>query len=867
MNDRFPGISREQVWQVEGLWQGHVIPNWYERSEQATLFDQARLKQILRDYLDQRLKLDPHLSEVRRKLEEIQQGKPFLMEPVWLHESDTGISLQEFVKKRPLGSLTSEATQRWRENFQSKAAKRLLSKPGMEAFANNYNQFVSQQEAGKPRPPNLRDPKRSEQQMREALVEHVMSFVKHKIGVFVSKEDFQNNRGVLVNLFAIFKPEDWDHINPRWVLNLVKVNEPIQKVHKARKFGGGAQTARQLIQQDDLGFATDLEKGYNQVAQCPKMAKFQRYLVQCSVVQEATRKLSTEIPEGAAIYYHNKEPCYILEPRCLQFGHTLSRELFQKRVQLVTSELSQLARIRSITQVDDVLVLNKRGPAASYVDLLITIATFEHYRFQVHLSQKKAAQLWPASSFTFDGSLHVPNLMQFFPIEEQVARHQKELRPVLEDLRKERPKTTLLEYARISMQQFFHKRHHWPTALLMPHPLQHLGKEQRRLRKIHGPDAMWKQRIEKPSQATIEAFQQLLEHKDVGEYFRATGNTVATVTYDASTNLVGFEVTDHRSGKKTTGSIAMVREEREKHHTPQELQAGVTVVLGQIQDMDLRGADQANPDVIKVYNDNTAAVKNLQSPGGKASMVDPQIELRNEMRRRNLVLVSGYANKYYMDVISQVDWNSRRSLTYPEWQLNPEVLSKALELLQKEITLDLMASRTTAQTEKYLSRHPEPEATGSDALSINWAKDGRLQGHKLYCFPPPLLIDRVVTKLLKDPVEMILVFPLWQNLPPSWPDLRELIQEVVLIPPTTDLYKHPLGKSIPTQEVPSWPLILAHLSKKPLESKLPTSSISIGRKVLRMTNSRTFLASWSLSTIDQAAKKILGGGQHSSTPT
>ena len=286
---------------------------------------------------------------------------------------------------------------------------------------------------------------------------------------------------------------------------------------------------------------------------------------------------------------------------------------------------------------------------------------------------------------------------------------------------------------------------------------------------------MWKQRIEKPSQATTEAFQQLLEHKDVGECFRATGNAVATVTCDASTNLAGFEVTNHRYGKKTTGSTAMVREEREKHHTPQELQAGVTVALGQIQDMDLRGADPANPDVIKVCNDNTAAVKNSRSPGGKASMVDPQIELRNEMRRRNLVLVSGYANKCYMDVTSQVDWNSRRSLTCPEWQLNPEASSKALESLQKEITLDLMASRTTAQTEKCSSRHPEPEATGSDALSVNWAKDGRLQGHKLCCFPPPPLIDRVVTKLLKDPVEMTLAFPLWQNLPPSWPDLRELI--------------------------------------------------------------------------------------------
>ena len=845
------------------MWQGHVIPKHYQEAEPASKFDQDRIKQILNGYLRQRMQLDPHLSEIQRKLEEIQGGQRFTMDPVWLHPSDQGPSLKDFIKKRALGSLTATVTKRWRDNFGSKAARRLLGKPRMAAFANNYNQFVSQQEAGKPRPPNLRDTCRTEHQMREALVEHVESFIKNEIGIFVLKEDFQKNRGVLITLFAIFKPEDVQHLNPRWVLNLVKVNEPIQKVHKARKFGGGAQTSRQLIQQGDLGFCTDLEKGYNQVAQDAQMAKYQRYLVPCSVVQDACRKLGVQAPsQQAAIFNHQNGPCYVLEPGCLQFGHTLSRELFQKRVSLVTQELSQQARIRCVTQVDDVLVLNKRGPAASYTDLLMTIATFEFYRFQVHLSAKKADQLWPASVFKFDGSLHVPPLMQFFPTEEQVARHQKELKPVLQDLKKATPETTLREFGRVCMQQHFHTRHHWPTKLLMPHLLEHLGREQRRLRKLHGPDAMWHQKIEAPPKATIRAMTQLLEHKDVGEYFRTTGQTIAKITYDASTDLVGFEVAICGTGKVTTGSIPMVQSERAKHHTPQELQAGVTVTLGQIRDLDLRGKDPTNPAVIEVRNDNTAAVKNLREPGGKVSMVQPQVELRTEMRERNLVLVSGYANKYYMDVVSQVDWNSRRNLSYPEWQLRPETVQAALKQLGKEITLDIMASRTTTQTKKYVSRHPEPEAIAADALSLNWAEDPRLQGQQLYCFPPPLLLDRVTAKLLQHPVEMVLVLPLWQNMPASWPDLKTLIQEVVLIPPTNNLYVHPLGRDIPTHEVPNWPLMLAFLSKRPLEKDRQPWSSSIGRMALKITNSNISLSSWTTATIDQAAARILGAGEN-----
>ena len=839
------------------------MPGHYESSPPASDYDVHRLQNILDSFLLDRLQEDPHLSEIGRKLVEITHGNSFSMDPVWLHPSDhEGQSLLEITSKRPVGSATAAAAARWRRNHQTKAARGMLHLPEIAAFANNYNQFVRQEDVGTPRPPSLRDSVRSPKQMEEALIEHAVSFLSNAIGRIVTAEEYRHNHGTIVWLFAAHKPEDLLHLDPRFVLNLVKVNEPIQRVHRARKFGGGAEAARHLVQQDDLGFAMDLKKGYNQVAQHAEMSRRQRYLLQAYVVDRACDQLKIPRPDRSVVqmFWCQGEACFLLEPTCLQFGHTLSRELFQKRVNLMTNELAQRCGIRSVTQVDDVLILNRRGPAATYIDLLVTIATFEHYRFTLHLSEKKAAQLWPQAFFTFDGALIVPEWMQWFSIEEQVQRHQKELDLVRADLGKRQPRTTLKQLARVCMQQHYHKRHHWPTALLMPHPLQFLADEQRRLRKRHGADDMWQQCVQPPARTVLDALELLAEPKEVGEYLRVTGKRIVTLTYDASSEALGFEFKDHRSGKKTSGSIPMAASERTKHHTPQELQAAMTVVLGHVRALNLVGTNPKHPDVVQVNNDNTAAVRNLTRPGSKPSMVDPQIDTRTDLRNRNIVIVGGYASKHYMDVTSQCDWNSRRDLRYPEWMLCPQTLHRALNKMGESITVDLMASRTTAQCPVHVSRHPEPEAAAVDALQLNWARHPRLQRQKLYCFPPPILADRITAKVIQHNAELILVLPLWSSMPASWPDVRSRTTKAVVIAPSKTLCRHPTGQAIPAHEVPSWPLILLLLSPKPSETKQHQQSLSISSEDLTMPSSDDFQTSWSGQTIAQAANRILGAG-------
>ena len=824
-------------------------------------FKREQLQGVMDRYLRARMQLDPQLSAVASKLEELLKGQSFIGEEVWHCPSDAeGLSLAEWHRLRPLGGISGTVAERWKANFTTKRQRSTLSRPNIAAFANNYNQNVPQRHIGTPRPPSLRDPKstRSSDQVRAALLKHAVSVLEHGMVRMVSQQEFAADPGGVVSMFSHYKPGDEFKIeaDPRFVTNLVEVNKPIQRVHKSRKFRGGCAELRNQVQQNDLAFCTDVEKGFNNVAQDRQMSRMQRHLIQCDIVEEALRLLDLPPPNpDRAVYNAKGQRCYVMEPLCLQFGHALSGELFQGRMSMLTGELAQEAHVRSVAQVDDLTVLSKHGPSALCADLLVVVATFEFCRLQLHLSAEKAEQPWPRAIFTFDGALHCPSYMQMFSIEAQELRHQTELREATAQLRLRSPKLTLRQCTRVVMQQSFHKRQHYPTGFLLPRPMRFLADEQRRSRRLHGPDAMWDASMTRAPKQCLQALEQLAEPKEVGQHYRPRGSVVATIVMDTGNDAVGFEVTDARTGKTTSGTLVLTAPERERHHAQQEGVGAATTVLGHVKSMDL------NSGIVRVGSDNMATVANLNRPGSKPGMVEPLVELEKELRRRDLHVMSFHQGKYYMDVVSQCDWNGRRDLSSCEWQLNPAVLAEALLSLQVEVDLDLFASRTTRQVPAYVSRHPEPESAAVDALTLNWTTHPVLQDRSVYCFPPPLLLDRVAAKLEEQPLSMVLVFPLWENKPPCWPLLRARMTQAALVLPTTDLYLHPAGRDMPPDNVPRYPLIIASISgatKGWTEPQQPQPIIC--KKVLRTPSSNPLIGSWNLQTGTDALQRMCRSG-------
>ena len=85
----------------------------------------------------------------------------------------------------------------------------------------------------------------------------------------------------------------------------------------------------------------------------------------------------------------------------------------------------------------------------------------------------------------------------------------------------------------------------------------------------------------------------------------------------------------------------------------------------------------------------------------------------------------------------------------------------------------------------YASWKPDPGATYTDAMTLNWSL---LKG---YAFPPFSLIGPVLKKVSQDKANLVLVAPVWQA-QPWWPALLNLlIKNPTMIPHSKHLLRDP----------------------------------------------------------------------------
>ena len=68
-----------------------------------------------------------------------------------------------------------------------------------------------------------------------------------------------------------------------------------------------------------------------------------------------------------------------------------------------------------------------------------------------------------------------------------------------------------------------------------------------------------------------------------------------------------------------------------------------------------------------------------------------------------------------------------------EWKLNLALFYKIVEKIRKP-DIDLLATRTNKQLDRYMSWHPEPEAMAINAFSLTW------NNIYFYMFPPFSLV-------------------------------------------------------------------------------------------------------------------------------
>ena len=175
--------------------------------------------------------------------------------------------------------------------------------------------------------------------------------------------------------------------------------------------------------------------------------------------------------------------------------------------------------------------------------------------------------------------------------------------------------------------------------------------------------------------------------------------------------------------------------------------------------------------------DNTTAVAYINRMGGTASPMLSQLtkDLWLWCMGRNILLQAQHLPGALNSI---ADRESRTWSDRSEWKLNPIVFRK-INLLLGPLSTDLFASRLSTQLLSFVSWKPDPLAMAVDAFTVDW---GNIPG-KLYANPPWNLVGRVLSQVLNQRVEeLVLVAPVWKA--QSWYPmlLQLLINKPLLIP-------------------------------------------------------------------------------------
>lgn len=191
---------------------------------------------------------------------------------------------------------------------------------------------------------------------------------------------------------------------------------------------------------------------------------------------------------------------------------------------------------------------------------------------------------------------------------------------------------------------------------------------------------------------------------------------------------------------------------------------------------------------IHLQIDNKCALTYLLKQGGKSNRVMNDIAKEIwQFLIKNKITISAEYIPSQLNI--QADRMSR-TMDLSEWKLSKRIFKTICNKLGQP-QLDLFASQTSHQLDRYISWRPDPESEGADAFQINWTHTFT------YAFPPFKMIGRTLCKLRSHRSNMIIITPIWRS--QSWyPHLLEMtINHPLLLPNHKDLLTDPTGNRSP----------------------------------------------------------------------
>ena len=215
--------------------------------------------------------------------------------------------------------------------------------------------------------------------------------------------------------------------------------------------------------------------------------------------------------------------------------------------------------------------------------------------------------------------------------------------------------------------------------------------------------------------------------------------------------------------------------------------------------------------LIKIKSDNITALAYVRKMGGTKSSHMNKLakEIWDWCLERKCQIQTQFLPG--MENI-QADSLSRNFKDSSDWMLNPEIFQK-IQRKWGPMNVDLFASMWNHQLKRYYSWGNQPDAEGQDALQVSW------KNMKAYAFPPFILINKILQKLVWEKATIILITPFWRTA--NWYGrlVSLSIDHPILLPRTQDLILGPLKEIHPLVKENKLQMIAWKLSGDPYQIK------------------------------------------------
>ena len=550
----------------------------------------------------------------------------------------------------------------------------------------------------------------------------------------------------------------------RPVINLKQLNKFVKSEHFKME---GLHTVKVLIQQNDWMAKVDLKDAFFMVP----------------IAQQHQHLLLFKTEMGT---FHFK---------CLPFGLCTAPRVFTK-VLKPAIELLRSVGIRLVIYMDDMLIMaHSKEMLREHVYQVLFL--LENLGFIVN---SKKSLLSPSQEIEFLGMIVNSQTMEIKLPGQKIKKIKQEARQILDH-----PRPSAQE-----VSQLLGKLNATSPALQMA-PL-FCRALQTCLKQALAPNPLNYQAIVKISHQAREDLEWWEQHL-ISWNGRSLISPPTTMTITSDASLQGWGAVCN--GERTRGSWS---------HQEQSLHINCLKLLAATLGIQSFAKERSGISVV-LKIDNTTAVAYINRRGGTISPRLSQLakNLWLWCMERNILIqaqhVPGMMN-------SIADTESRAQPDRSDWKLSPVCFQKIHQIFVP-LSVNLFATRLSAQLPMFISWKPDPLVMATDAFSMDWSN---LPG-KLYANPPWGLIGRVLSVVHSQKVwELILVAPVWKA--QAWYPLllQLLVTEPLIIPQSRDTIQSVCQNSLPdiTPQLAVWAISGVGAIATTFRSQLQTSSYPPG---------------------------------------